>query len=104
MTMKERIQHCVACGSSDWSVTEEWKAYMLATCLECGLTFTVNPDYTAERYVSAYESTSDELPVPHEHCYVYAAPEERLQLEAQALFSPPPRLTAAERLAIKWLR
>jgi SAM-dependent methyltransferase len=103
--MAERIiERCVVCGSRNWSITEEWKGYRLATCSECGLVFTVNPDYEAERYVAAYQQSPEEGPVPLDHRYMYAAPEKRLELEAMAFFVPPPRLTPTERLALKWLK
>lgn len=97
------IKQCVACRSHSWSLTEEWGEYELATCSDCGLTFTLNPDYKLERYAAAYEG-KQELPVPDEHSYVYIAPEKRLELESLSVFSPMPRLTPAERLALKWLK
>lgn len=33
MTAKDVIQYCVACGSSDWSITEEQKGYKLIMLL-----------------------------------------------------------------------
>ncbi len=97
------VDSCVACGSRDWSVTEEWKGYRLATCGACGLVFTLNPDYDTGRYVAAYQGSDAETPVPAGHGHLYAAPHRRLQLESLAFAVPPPRLTAAERLAIRWL-
>lgn len=91
------------CGSDRWHITEKWKGYQLAACSECGLTFTANPDYQAGRYIVAYEGIPGEAPVLLEDAYVYAAPEERLRLEAQAFWLPSPRLTSAEKFALKWL-
>ncbi len=97
------VRCCVACGSFDWSFIEAWHGYKLASCSECGLTFTVNPDYKPDRYIAAYEDTSGQIPVPEPYSYLYAAPEQRLKLEAQALWIPPSRLTPSEKLALKWL-
>ena len=97
------IQSCVACGSERWVATERWQSYQLATCSECGLTFTVNPDYRAGRYVVIYEGASGDIPVPEEQRYVYAQPEQRLKMENLAFWTPPPRLTPAEKGALKWL-
>jgi hypothetical protein len=36
------------------SIAERCAQYELANCLECGLTFTCNPDYSSRRYLSAY--------------------------------------------------
>ena len=82
---------CMACGSEKWDVTEKSRSYELATCSDCGLTFTVNPDYSGCRYQVAYEETQGEAPVPQEHAYVYTAPQERLRLETQAICLPRPR-------------
>lgn len=99
------IDRCVACGSSRWHACETWDVYDLARCDECGVTYTVNPDYAQERYVAAYEAGAAESPVPAE-AYIYRAPAGRLRLEAAAFprLIPPPRLTAAERVALRWLR
>ena len=95
------IQSCVACGSERWVATQRWQSYQLATCSECGLTFTVNPDYRAGRYVVTYEGASGHIPVPEEQRYVYAQPEQRLKMENLAFWTPPPRLTPAEKGALK---
>jgi SAM-dependent methyltransferase len=65
--------------------------------------FTLNPDYRSERYESAYEGKGD-LPVPVEHSYVYQSPMERLRLESIAFRLPPPRLTPAEKIALRWIK
>ena len=100
------VRQCIACGSDNWKVEETWRAYRLATCRTCGVTFTVNPDYAQERYVAAYEEAAGELPVPAERAYVYAAPKQRLAWEAMAfpILVPAPRLTPPEKLALKWLK
>jgi SAM-dependent methyltransferase len=95
---------CVACGSKQWSVTEEHQGYQLATCADCKMGFTVNPDYRPERYVGAYGGSGLETPLGEEHAQVYGAPTRRLELELQAFCVPPPRLTAAEKVALGWLR
>ena len=97
------IQRCVACGSERWVATERWQSYQLVTCSECGLTYTVNPDYCTGRYVVVYEGASGDIPVPEEQRYIYAQPEQRLKLESLAFWAPPPRLTPAEKGALKWL-
>lgn len=97
------IRSCVACASENWQVTEEHRGFKLATCKDCGLTFTLNPDYKPERYEAAYAGEGD-IPVAEEHSYVYEAPARRLQLEVQAYLVPPPRLAPAERLALSWLK
>ncbi|GIW47799.1 MAG: hypothetical protein KatS3mg078_1676 [Deltaproteobacteria bacterium] len=97
------IQSCVACGSNRWYAAERYHGFQLAKCEECGLTFTLNPDYRIERYEAAYEGKGD-IPVAEEHSYVYKAPAQRLRLEALAYLVPPPRLTPAERLALSWLK
>jgi 2-polyprenyl-3-methyl-5-hydroxy-6-metoxy-1,4-benzoquinol methylase len=104
MTEDTLIQRCVACGSEQWLTTETWKRYQLAVCSQCELTFTLNPDYHAGRYVIAYEGTSGDGPLPEEQRHIYTQSEQRLKLEARALWVPPPRLTPAEKLALKWLR
>jgi SAM-dependent methyltransferase len=98
--------HCAGCGSADWKLQETWLAYQLATCSRCGVTFTVNPDYKRDRYVAAYAEASNQLPVPENHAYVYASPKLHLVLETMALpgLLPPPRLTPAERVALRWLK
>ena len=97
------ITKCVACGSSQWNHEEEWRGFQMARCRECGLTFTLNPNYKPARYDDAYRGEGD-LPVPEEHAYVYTAPGARLKLETMALLIPPPRLTPAERRALYWLK
>lgn len=101
-----QTERCVGCGSTVWEVCETWLSYQLATCGECGVTFTLNPDYRRDRYVAVYEGTSSQLPVPKSYAHVYASPESRLVLETQAFpkLVPPPRLTPAEGLALNWLR
>jgi SAM-dependent methyltransferase len=98
------ITACVACGSKQWSVTEEHKGYQLAVCADCGTGFTVNPDYRPERYLGAYGGPDSETPLGDEHAAVYGAPTRRLELELQAFCAPPPRLTPAEKVALQWLR
>jgi len=99
------IERCIACGSSRWRACERWQSYNLAKCDDCGVTYTVNPDYTQERYVAAYEPGAPESPVPAA-VHVYRAPEAHLRLEGAAFprLVPPPRLTAAERVALRWLK
>ena len=104
MTEDTVIRHCVACGSERWQIAETWKRYQLAICSECELTFTINPDYHAGRYVIVYEGTSGDGPLPEEQRHIYTQPEQRLKLEALALWVPPSRLTPAEKVAFKWLR
>ena len=98
------IGRCVACGSDSWSSSETSGGYLLATCARCGATFTRNPDYGTRRYVAAYEGGEEGAPVSREHGFVYTAPAQRLEMETLALFAPPPRLTASQRLAIRWLK
>jgi SAM-dependent methyltransferase len=103
LSMK-RLAACVACGSVEWKVTEIRKQYELASCASCGLKFTVNPDYHAERYQAGYEGTSEEASLPKEYEFVYVGPQLRLEIEGQAYFRPRPRLTRAEKLSLRWLR
>ena len=97
------VSTCAACGSREWSHVENWRGFEIVQCHECGLQFTLNPQYEPEQYEDAYEGSGN-IPVPEEHSYVYTSPAERLRLEADALFVAPPRLTPAERLALRWLR
>ena len=90
------ISKFVACGSPHWVHEEEWRGFKIVSCKECGLSFTLNPNYKPERYASAYGGKGG-LPVPQGHVYVYTFPFERLRLEATVFFIPPPRLTPAER-------
>ena len=85
-----RLSHCVACGSRSWSVAEVRNGYELAVCSDCGLLFTVNPDYKPERYLAAYEGKAGEAALPDECAYVYEGPQLRLELEGRAFFCPPP--------------
>jgi hypothetical protein len=85
-------------------VTEVRNGYELAVCSECGLLFTVNPDYRPERYLASYEGSGEEAILPEELSHVYAGPQLRLELEGRAWFCPPPRLTRSERLALHWLK
>jgi SAM-dependent methyltransferase len=96
---------CVACASDDVAPAESWRQYVLATCRSCGMTFTVNHDYSADRYVAAYDDDADRSPVPSERTYVYTLPEQRLEWERGAFqwLLPPPRLTRAEAIACKLL-
>lgn len=95
---------CAACGSADWSAAGTWKGYRLAACARCGLTFTLNPDYSPQRYAAAYDGTSSQGPVEERHSFVYTSPARRLGLEAAAFFPPSPRLTQAQMLALRRLR
>jgi SAM-dependent methyltransferase len=99
-----RLSECVACGSRKWSVTEVRNGYELAVCSDCGLLFTVNPDYKPERYLAAYGGKGGETALPEECSFVYAGPQLRLELEGRAYFCPPPRLTPSERLALRWVK
>lgn len=94
---------CVICGSENYSLEEEWHGFQLARCKSCQVTFTLNPDYRPDAYEAAYKGAA-QAPVPQEHAHVYVAPAQRLRLEALAYFVPPPRLTPAEKLALKWLK
>ena len=100
----DRLTRCVACASRNWSVTEVRNGYELALCSDCGLVFTVNPDYKPERYLASYEGKGTEAALPEEYSYVYAGPQLRLELEGRAYICPPPRLTPAEHLALRWLK
>ena len=100
----QRLSRCVACASLKWSVTEVRNGYELAVCSDCGLLFTVNPDYKAERYLASYEGKSTEGVLPEAYSYVYAGPQLRLELEGRAYLCPPPRLTPAENLALRWVK
>ena len=55
------ITACVACDSKQWSRTEEHQGYQLAICADCGMGFTVNPDYRPERYLGAYGGPDSDL-------------------------------------------
>jgi hypothetical protein len=83
---------------------QEWQGYQLARCLDCFMTFTLNPDYSSERYAAVYGDATDGTPVPSDRPHVYRIPERRLMFEGQALFVPPPRLTPSERRALSWLK
>ena len=100
----KRLSHCAACGSGSWSVTEVRNGYELAVCSNCGLLFTLNPDYKPERYLAAYEGTGSQAALPEEYSHVYAGPQLRLELEGRAYFCPHPRLTPSEHLALRWLK
>jgi SAM-dependent methyltransferase len=104
LPLMKRLSHCVACGSPGWSVTEVRQGYELAVCSDCGLLFTVNPDYKTERYLAGYEGKAGEAALPDEYAFVYEGPQLRLELEGRAYFCPRPRLTASERLALRWLK
>ena len=93
---------CPACCSPSWTEVEEWQGFRIVSCGACGLEYTLNPDYRPDRYKDGYRGAGD-LPVPEEHVHVYRAPAERLRLETRALVLPPPYLTPAERLALRWL-
>ncbi len=97
------IERCPACDASSFTVSETWMGYRLATCAECGLTFTLNPDYRPERYIAAYRNAVEESPVPDGYGFVYSAPAKRLEIETRAYFTPPPRLTPAQKAALHWL-
>jgi SAM-dependent methyltransferase len=98
------MDRCAACGSHRWSIAERWAGYELATCEDCGLSFTHNPDYSSLRYLVAYGQAAGGAPVPEEEVYKYGMPARRLELESQALLPPAPRLTPAQRLALSWLK
>lgn len=98
------IKTCVSCESENWTITEKWQNYTMATCSQCGLTFTTNPDYQEARYVAAYEGRAGEGPLPQQQHYVYDSPEKKLQLETYAFILPPPRLTPAEKIALGWFQ
>jgi SAM-dependent methyltransferase len=99
-----KLEACVACGSRRWMHEQEWHGYQLAHCLECFMTFTLNPDYSGERYAAAYGDAAEGTPVPSAKLHVYRSPERRLTFEGQALFAPPPRLTPSERRVLSWLK
>lgn len=103
-TATNRLSECPACTGSRWADAEVRNGYDLARCADCGLLFTLNPDYRPDRYVAAYEGNDDEAALPKELAHVYAGPQLRLELEGRAWLRPPPRLTRAERLALQWLR
>ena len=99
-----RLSHCVACGSTKWSVSEVRGGYELAICAECGLLFTVNPDYKPERYLAAYEGKAGEAALSDHYAIVYEGPQLRLELEGRAFVCPRPRLTPSEKLALGWVK
>jgi transcription elongation factor Elf1 len=43
------VTECVACGSLQWDPVEEWHGFEIVHCRECGLSFTINPDYSREK-------------------------------------------------------
>src|SRR5918993_972934 len=98
------VHNCEGCGSKNWSLTEEREGYQLSTCSDCGLTFTVNPDYKPERYIAAYEGTSQEAHGIEKHGHSYGARRWHLKLETLAFCTPPLRLTPTEQSALKWLK
>lgn len=100
--MEKNIIVCPACQSQHSKNEEEWKAYTLVTCSDCGLTFTRNPNPGTKHYVGLYEDSQQSFTKEVE--YTYTIPLQRLYLEQQAYFAPRPRLTPAERTAIKWLK
>ncbi len=103
-TTTARLVACVGCGSTKWKVSEVRDGYELAVCSECGLRFTTNPDYKPERYLAAYEGKQGGAILPAEYAHVYEGPQLRLAREGRAFLCPPPRLSPAERLALKWLK
>lgn len=100
----KRLSRCVACGAEGWSIAEVRNGYELATCRDCGLLFTLNPDYKAERYLAAYEGSGGDPLLADGYAHVYAGPQYRLEMESAAYFCPPPRLTRAQRIALQWLK
>jgi hypothetical protein len=46
------IDRCTMCASSNWSITERLADYEVATCSDCGLTFTRNPGHSSQRYLA----------------------------------------------------
>ncbi len=98
------VERCAACGSRNWSAAGRCAQYELADCLECGLTFTRNPDYSSGRYQSAYGQGQGPAPVSEGYRYVYSLPAKRLELESLALFPPAARLTPAQKMALAWLK
>jgi SAM-dependent methyltransferase len=98
-------KRCVACGSSSWSSAGAWKGYRLAVCGRCGLTFTLNPDYSAARYAGEYEGTTAlDGPAEKRHGFIYSASAKRLDLETRAYIAPAPRLTPAQAIALRRLK
>ncbi len=98
---EEMTDRCVACGSPSWSEGGAWKGYRLAVCGRCGLTFTLNPDYSTERYAAEYDgSARADGPAEKMHGLIYEASAGRLELEARAYLTPPPRLTPAQKAAL----
>jgi SAM-dependent methyltransferase len=103
--MEERmIAQCIACGSSDWSAGGASNGYTLAICSRCGLTFTLNPDYSPQRYAAAYEASSALDGLTAERGLIYNSSTERLRLETLAYFPPAPWLTRAQKLALRILK
>ncbi len=96
---------CVVCRSSEWVREGKRDGYVLAICRNCDLTFTLNPDYQTALYETAYDPGGSEgaatplLPQRH-----YAAPMFRMEMERSAYLKPPPRLTPAQKSALKWLK
>ncbi len=98
------VDRCAACGSQNWAIAGHCAQYELADCLECGLTFTRNPDYSSRRYLSAYGQGQGPAPVAEQYRFVYSMPAKRLELESLAFFPPAPRLTPAQKMALAWLK
>ena len=99
----ENSKFCIACGSTRWTVKEERAGYKLALCDDCGLTFTLNPDYRPELYITAYGEGDDKSATPNKEPYLYSGPITRLELETLSYWLPPPYLTPAERYTLQWL-
>ena len=101
-----QLARCVACGSDRTHDGEQVKGFQLATCSDCGLSFTRNPDYNIKHYADAYsgQSAGTGRTSVDDGGDRYGGPMQRLALEAQALRLPPPRLGPAEREAVAWVR
>ncbi len=103
MSNHETVRRCPACGSDATGPAEEYRGYLLAVCAGCGLTFTLNPDYSPERYMKSWDAPDPGGSGGSGFSY-YPPVLSRVQTEARALWLPPPWLSPSESCALSWLR
>lgn len=95
--MTETLLACPACASVEREHADLANGFEIARCCGCGLEYASNPEVNLGAYSRSYAGSGGIV----DDSRPYFSPATRLSLERDALYRPPPHLTAAERWVLE---